>query len=75
MAKKKDTSPVITNTETICYAIKAIQAEIDVWKNKAADKEEMAEMVAVVTAPLNEKVRALMMLYKIETGVDHNDTE
>lgn len=65
MAKKNPT-PILTHTEIYSRAIRDLEREIDGWK----DAGEGA-MLEAVLSPLNEKLKALKTLYKIESGSEY----
>lgn len=72
MAKK--TTPVITYTEILARAIRSLEAEIDEWRQKFNGNPEvsMTGMFEIATAEPREKLDALKILYRIETGSDFN---
>lgn len=73
MARKNNTptTPSITHTEVICYAIRAIQAEINDWHTKCRGREDFEEMVKQTTAHLTLKLEALKQMYRLETGEEY----
>lgn len=70
-------TPIITHTETLCYAIRCIEGEITKWRNKvrsfpSEDRPMISKMVQNDIDRLQAKLDALKDLYKIETGEDYN---
>lgn len=70
---KKNTSPIITHTEIICYAIRAIDAEIAEWHTRCSGYENCDALVAQATDHLYPKLAALQELYRFETGQEYCD--
>lgn len=63
---------MITQTEIICLAIRALDAEIEAWRTKCANGgEEGQEVFARVTAETRMKRETLCTLYLIQTGTDY----
>lgn len=65
-------TPVITYTEILARAISAYEAEIDEWRSKCANlpQEQRDTMFAAAAKEPLEKLDALKILYRIETGAD-----
>ena len=60
---------MITHTEIICLAIKALNTDLTKWEQKCKNgSEEGRAIFNNVTKPICEKLSALKELYKIETG-------
>lgn len=73
MAKRINTptTPRITHTETICYAIRAIEAEIADWHTRCQGREDFEQMMEQATAHLKLKLEALQEMYRLETGHEY----
>ena len=69
----KKTTPIITHTEILCYAIRHIAAEIEDWQKRSiqTSSTEIAELVAERVAYLNPKLDALKEMYRFETGCEY----
>ena len=64
---------VITQTEIICLAIRALDTEIETWRTKCANGgEEGQQLFESVTADAQAKRRLLCELYFIQTGSVYN---
>lgn len=61
---------MITQTEIICLAIKAIDHDIDKWSDKCKGLEK--ELFEKCTAELRMKRETLCTLYLIQTGAEYN---
>lgn len=72
MAKKK-AEPIITHTEILARAIRSIDADINVWRERfvGLPEEIVKEKLAVCTDELVTKRDALKTLYHMETGVEY----
>lgn len=68
--KKQNIS--INHTEILCYAIKAVQAEINDWNAKCSGHAGFEEILEQATSRLIPKLEALKELYRIETGTEYN---
>ena len=70
MAKK--ITPVITHTEILSRAIRSIEADLADWDTKGdgIPQAQRDAMLAAATKELREKLEALKLLYRIETGAD-----
>ena len=68
---RKDITPVITHTEILARAIRCIDADINVWRQRfeGLPEEVVAERLAACTEELSKKREALLQLYYFETGV------
>ena len=67
------TTPIITHTEILCYAIRHIEAEITEWNSKAQKapdeyRQMIIDMAKSNIDQLQAKLDALKALYHIETG-------
>ena len=64
---------MITQTEIICLAIRALDDEIEKWRTKcAAGGEEGAKIFESMTAEMRMKKETLCTLYLIQTGKNYN---
>ena len=65
-------TPIITYTEILARAISSFEAEIEEWRCKCANfpQEQRDAMIAAATKEPTEKLEALKVLYRIETGSD-----
>ena len=70
MAKKKP-EPIITHTEILCRAIGSLEEEIRNWESRCEGKPWLEDEIKLITAPIRDKLDAVMQLYRIETGVDY----
>lgn len=68
MARKNE-KPILTHTETLCWALKGIDAEINQWKVRCEGLPE--GHFEKCTETLMEKREALFKLYLIETGSEY----
>ena len=60
---------MITQTEIICLAIRALDAEIERWRTKCANGgEEGKQIFDSITADSQTKRKLLCELYFIQTG-------
>lgn len=66
MAKKRE--PIITFTEIICLAIRSIDTDIESWRDRFKDD---FNSFCEYTLTLQQKLDALKMMYRNETGVDY----
>ena len=63
---------MITQTEIICLAIKALDTQINEWNKKFADAgDEGIKFVMKMTADMRAKREALKQLYLIQTGTEY----
>ena len=71
MAKK--TTPIITHTEVICYAIRALETQIEDWKlrSEQVSDAEIVKMAEEAIANLTLKLDALKEMYRFETGHEY----
>lgn len=67
---RKNAPPVITHVEILCLAIRAIDAEIGVWRKRCEGLPDDAFDRSV--AHLLEKRDALKSMYRMETGTDYD---
>ena len=64
---------MITQTEIICLAIKALDTEIESWRKKCeAGGEEGQRIFEKMTSDLRMKRETLRTLYLIQTGTEYN---
>ena len=64
---------MLTQTEIICLAIRALDADITAWRTKCEKGgEEGAKIFDLMTADMRQKRETLCTLYKIQTGKDYN---
>ena len=64
---------MITQTEIICLAIRALDTEIETWRTKCANGgEEGQRLFESVTADAQAKRKLLCELYFIQTGSVYN---
>ena len=64
---------MITQTEIICLAIRALDAEIETWRTKCAKGGEEGKMIfEKMTAEIRIKRETLRDLYRIQTGTEYN---
>ena len=64
---------MITQTEIICLAIRALDAEIEKWRSKCANGgEEGQSIFENMTAEMRNKRDMLCCLYRIQTGMIYN---
>lgn len=66
-------SPGITHLEIVSLAIRAVDSEIEGWRERCQSlpAEQAMEMFDRATAELNGKRKALLMLYRIEAGTEY----
>ena len=64
---------MITQTEIICLAIRALDSEIESWRVKCAKGgEEGRQIFESMTAGARMKRETLCTLYLIQTGTNYN---
>lgn len=71
---KKNTAPIITHTEILCYAIAHLDARISEIESRVDGLPEDHPRRSIcqdLTAPLMNKRNALCQLYLIETGTQY----
>lgn len=61
----------VTHTETLCLAIRCLDADIAAWREKTPDTPAGFAMFCAATDEQRAKREQLLTLYKIETGVDY----
>lgn len=69
MAKKNN--PTITHTEVICFAIRAIDADMETWRQRCEGLPE--DYFERATEQLRIKLEALKQMYLYETGTEYVD--
>ena len=69
MAKK--VTPIITQTEIICRAIRSIEDEIKSMQQRCKDVPGLEDMLEIYTADRTPKLEALKVMYQIQTGVKY----
>ena len=67
----KKTAPVITHTQTLCYAILHLENEIDNMKKRCEGKPGGEEFIKMHLDQFGPQLDALKEMYRIETGVEH----
>ena len=64
---------MITQTEIICLAIRALDTEIETWRTKCANGgEEGQRIFEKTTSESRMKRETLRTLYLIQTGTEYN---
>ena len=63
---------MLTQTDIIVLAIKALDRETEDWWKKCDVSDKGREMFKDIVAPLVEKRETLCKLYQIQTGHDYN---
>ena len=64
---------MITQTEIICLAIRALDADIEAWRTKCEKGgEEGQQIFDRMTAESRMKRETLRTLYLIQTGTEYN---
>ena len=58
----------VTHTEILCLAIRCLDADIAVWREKAPDTPAGFAMFCAATDEQRAKREQLLKLYEIETG-------
>lgn len=66
----KNAAPAITHVEILCLAFRAIDAEIEVWRERCENLPHGTFYKSV--APLLKKRQALKSMYYVETGTDYD---
>lgn len=69
MAKKRP-EPVLTHTELLCLAYRALEADIARWRETCADLPDASERVANICARQIKQLEAIRQMYLIETGTE-----
>ena len=67
----KKTTPVITHTQTLCYAILHLENEIANMKNRCEGKPGGEEFIKMHLAQFGPQLDALKEMYRIETGSEY----
>ena len=67
----KKTAPVITHTQTLCYAILHLENEIDNMKKRCEGKPGGEEFIKMHLDQFGPQLDALKEMYRIETGVEY----
>ena len=63
---------MITQTEIICLAIRALDTVIETWRTKCANGgEEGQKIYEMMTAESRKKPETLRTLYLIQTGKEY----
>lgn len=69
MAKKN--TPTITHTETLCYAIRHLESEIEDMRRRCEGKPGAEGFLKDTTDRLAPKLDALKEMYRMETGAEY----
>ena len=69
MAKKKPT-PVLTYTELLCLAYRALEGETRHWEEAIAELPPEERHLEEICADQFRKMEAIRALYRLETGTD-----
>lgn len=69
MAKK--TTPIITHTQTLHYAIRHLEDGIEEMKKRCEGKPGGEEFLKMHLAQFGPQLDALKEMYRIETGVEY----
>ena len=67
----KKTTPVITHTQTLCYAIQHLENGIDEMKKRCEGKPNGEEFIKMHLDQFGPQLEALKEMYRIETGVEY----
>ncbi len=67
----KKTGPVITHTQTLCYAIRHLENEIESMRSRCEGKPGAEELLKMHIAQFGPQLEALKQMYQIETGVEY----
>ena len=67
---RKNATPVLTHTEILCLAIRAIDADIGRWRERCEGLPE--DVFERSVADLLAKRSALKDLYHVETGTEYD---
>lgn len=75
----KKTTPILTHAETLCFAIRHLNHEIEDIKRRGeklaertGNKEMADDLTNALIEPLTPKLEALREMYRIETGTDYD---
>lgn len=74
MAKKRP-APVITHTELLCLAYRALKEDVIRWEKSLAitDQDELTLAMKSICADQFRKMSAIRQLYYFETGTEFCD--
>ena len=67
----KKNTPIITHTQTLCYAIKHLENEIDNMKKRCEGKPGGEEFIKMHLEQFGPQLDAIKEMYRIETGVEY----
>ena len=70
MARRKS-EPIITHTQTLCYAILHLENQIGDMKKRCEGKPNGEEFLKMYLDQFGPQIEALKEMYRIETGVEY----
>ena len=68
---RKAPKPIITHTETLCFAIPPLEADIGHWEKALADPPDKEERLARICERQLAQLEALKQMYLFETGTEY----
>lgn len=68
---RKAPKPTITHTETLCFAIRHLEADIGHWEKAIADLPDKEERLAHICERQLAQLEALKQMYLFETGTEY----
>lgn len=71
--KKKCNPVTLPHVEIICLAIKALDADIQGWRDKLPDTPAGFAMFTQATEEPRAKRELLLQMYQVETGTKYSD--
>ena len=68
---RKAPKPAITHTETLCYAIYYLEADVRRWEESLAGLPDKEERLAHICERQLTQLNALKQMYLFETGTEY----
>ena len=68
---RKAPKPTITHVETLCYAIRHLESEVNHWKNALSGVENPEESLHRICERQLAQIEALQYMYQLETGTEY----
>lgn len=68
---RRNPEPIITHTQTLCYAILHLENQIDDMKKRCEGKPNGEEFLKMYLDQFGPQIEALKEMYRIETGVEY----
>lgn len=68
---RKAPKPIITHTETLCFAIRHLESDIEKWEQVLVNQPDAEERLAHICERQLAQLEALKQMYLFETGVTY----